>query len=146
MYINVKIGEAYYLQMSGVLRCEAGRVFTLVTVAWLIDCQCLVRLQGDTRTLSSESRSISLFEHIFPGVSGWGTFDRFSIAFGLKNFCSNFTVRCRISYIPSLPISPFCLLFAKSKKAMYNVWGWGGLLLELKSIYHFFQSLRSMGF
>ena len=33
MYINVKIGEAYYLQISGVLRCEAGRVFTLVTVA-----------------------------------------------------------------------------------------------------------------
>ena len=57
MYINVKIVEAYYLQISGVLRCEAGRVFTLVTVAWLIDCQCLVRLQGDT--------VLTITEHFF---------------------------------------------------------------------------------
>ena len=78
--------------------------------------------------------------------SGWGTFDRFSMH--LVSLSRTFvqTTRCRISYIPSLLISPFCLLFAKNKKAMYNVWGWGRPLLKLKSIYHFFQSLRSMGF
>ena len=145
MYINVKIGEAYYLQMSGVLRCEAGRVFTLVTVAWLIDCQCLVRLQGDT--------VLRITEHFFV----WTHLSRgfwLGYIWSILNciwsqellFKLHGAVRCRISYIPSLPISPFCLLFAKSKKAMYNVWGWGGPLLELKCIYHFFQSLRSVGF
>ena len=135
MYINVKIGEAYYLQMSGVLRCEAGRVFTLVTVAWLIDCQCLVRLQGDTRTLSSESRSISLFEHIFPGVSGWGTFDRFSIAFGLWSVSRTFvpTSRCGVGFHTFhhclFPPSVCCLPRAKRPCIMYE--GEGGPCLNL---------------
>ena len=129
MYINVKIGEAYYLQMSGVLRCEAGRVFTLVTVAWLIDCQCLVRLQGDTVLRITEH--FFVWTHLSRAMAGLHLID-----FQLHLFGQTFvqTSRCGVGFHTFhhclFPPSVCCLPRAKRPCIMYE--GEGGPCLNLK--------------